>query len=157
MDVTVMPTKFRCCTVSHKELEGFRSVKDVVRMGRVKTLGTDQIVLEKGTVPTNTNTLHVDCTANGLTRRDPVPIFDGGKITLQSLVWCTYVISAAATAKLECSSDDNTFKNGVVSPVCYPDFLDDREVAMPDVARNWMNMQMLFGQWLMNCRFLNPN
>jgi len=152
IDPAVMPTKFRCCTVARKELEAFRSVKDVVRMGRVKTLGTDQIELENGAVPTNTNTLHVDCTANGLTRRDPVPIFDGGKITLQSLVWCTYVISAAATAKLECSSDDNAFKNDVVTPVCHPESLDDQSVAMPGVERNAMNMKMHFGDWWMKCR-----
>ena len=66
LDKRVEPTMYRCATVSTSELEQLRSIENVVRQGRVRAIGTDEIVLEAGTIPTDVAQVHVDCTAAGL-------------------------------------------------------------------------------------------
>jgi hypothetical protein len=51
LDERVEPTMYRCATVSTGELEQLRSIENVVRQGRVRSIGTNQIVLENGTFP----------------------------------------------------------------------------------------------------------
>eukprot|EP00951_Prasinocladus_malaysianus_P032381 scaffold315133_cov45-Prasinocladus_malaysianus.AAC.1 len=56
----------RAATVSRRELDQIKRVKDVVRMGRIAKLTSDSIVFESGkTIPTDTETLHVDASQNG--------------------------------------------------------------------------------------------
>ncbi len=66
LDPEVWPTRYRCATVSQAELTELRRIESVVRMGRVRRIEPDSIVLEDGTIPTRPETLHVDCTADGL-------------------------------------------------------------------------------------------
>ncbi len=115
------PTMYRCATVTETELEALRSIDNVIRMGRVTSIEADQIVLEEGTIKTNKDTLHIDCTADGLAQRPPVPVFDGESITLQAVRTCQQVFSAAFIGYLEhaCSSDEE--KNQLCTPVPHPD------------------------------------
>jgi hypothetical protein len=82
LDKRVEPTMYRCATVSASELEQLRSIENVVRQGRVRAIGTDEIVLEAGTIPTDVAQVHVDCTAAGLRVSPGRPIFEDDRITL---------------------------------------------------------------------------
>ena len=122
LDDDVWPTKFRCATVSPEELVALRKVRDVVRMGRVVRINPTTIVLDRGELPTNADTLHVDCTADGLTRRPPCDVFERDRITLQSVVMCQPVFSAAVIAMVELRhGDDEALKNDRMKPVPHPE------------------------------------
>ena len=53
IDPSVTPTTYRCATVSGIELDHLRRIENVVRMGRVRRIGTDAVVLQSGSVPTD--------------------------------------------------------------------------------------------------------
>lgn len=120
-DPDVEPTMYRCATVSVRELEAMRAVTAVVRMGHVRRIGTDEIALDDGTIPTTAGTLHVDCTADGLERRPAIPIFDGDTITLQTVRFCQQVFSAAFIAHVDVAYDDEDHKNELATVVPHPD------------------------------------
>ena len=120
-DDAVNPTMFRCATVTKEELDQLRKIKQVIRMGRVKRIETDKLVLDKGEVTTDTQTLFVDCSADGLERRPVAPVFSEGNITLQSVRTCQQVFSASFIAHVEASYNDINEKNELCSPVPHPD------------------------------------
>ena len=117
----VRPTMYRCATASLAELERLRGIKDVVLLGRVRRIERDRIILDDGTVPTNAGTLHIDCSADGAERRPVVPVFDDGRITLQSVTRCQQVFSAAFIAHVEAAYSDDALKNELCAPVPHPD------------------------------------
>ena len=120
-DETVTPTMYRCATVTEAELTQLRRITNVIRLGHVQSISTDQITLEQGTITTNSNTLHVDCTADGLAQRPVVPIFDGDKLTLQSVRTCQQVFSAAFIGHIEAAYTDEIEKNELCGVVPHPD------------------------------------
>ncbi|WOJ94843.1 NAD(P)-binding protein [Congregibacter variabilis] len=121
IDETVDPTMFRCATVTKSEIQKLRSIKNVIRMGRVKHIDADRIELEQGSVDYDNNTLFVDCTADGLARRAPEAVFTEGTITLQAVRTCQQVFSAAFIAHIELSKHDQARKNQLCTPVPHPD------------------------------------
>jgi hypothetical protein len=125
LDPAVRPTMWRCATVSRAELEQLRRIHDVVRLGRVRGIEADAIVLDGGRVPTSPRTLHVDCTADGLERRPAVPVFAGSAITLQTVRSCQQVFSAAFIAHVEATRSDEAEKNRLCTPVPHPDTDED--------------------------------
>ena len=152
LDPDVWPTKYRCATVNQRELEQLRGIRDIVRMGRVSRIEPTEIVLQQGRIPTNSNTLHVDCTADGLAKRDVVPIFDGNLITLQSVFMCQQVFSAALLGFIETQFDEDETKNSLCEVVPHPelerDYVSALTVSMENATR-WM--KHLFG-WLRGSR-----
>jgi hypothetical protein len=112
---------YRCATVTKAELTQLRRITNVIRLGHVQSISTDQITLEQGTITTNSNTLHVDCTADGLAQRPVVPIFDGDKLTLQSVRTCQQVFSAAFIGHIEAAYTDEIEKNELCGVVPHPD------------------------------------
>lgn len=64
--------------------------------------------------------MYVDCTADGLARRPPVPIFDGTRITLQAVRGCQQVFSAALIAHVELADGDQDAKNQLCVPIPHP-------------------------------------
>ncbi|MEM8925217.1 MAG: NAD(P)/FAD-dependent oxidoreductase [Actinomycetota bacterium] len=120
LDPEVRPTMYRCATVTRVEVEEMRRVDNVIRKGRVTRIEQDRIVLEGGTVPTTPGTLHVDCSADGLQRRPPVPIFDGDRITLQPVRTCQQVFSAAFIAHVALTRPDDDARNAVCGVVPHP-------------------------------------
>jgi len=121
IDPDVRPTMYRCATVTIAELEQLRRIKGIVRMGRVRSLGVDTITLDGGTVGTSADVLHVDCTADGLERRSAVPVFEGDRITLQSLRTCQQVFSAAMIGYVEATYTDELKKNKLCTVIPHPD------------------------------------
>jgi hypothetical protein len=120
LDKNVKPTMYRCSTVTVTELEELRKIKNVVRMGRVRSISADEIVLENGSIPTSTEALHIDCAADGLMRRPAVDVFDGDNITLQNIRTCQPTFSAGLTGHVEASYTDEAQKNELCTPVPYP-------------------------------------
>lgn len=120
-DDAVWPTMYRCATVTAAELEQLRSIKDIIRRGRVQRIELDRIVLDEGDEPTTATTLHVDCSADGLERRPAVPVFDGSEITLQAVRTCQQVFSAAFIGHVEAAYSDEAVQNELCTPVPHPD------------------------------------
>ncbi len=120
IDPNVRPTMYRCATVSHAELDQLRRIQHVIRMGRVQRIEPGTMTLAGGTVDVDGPALYIDCSANGLERRCGVPVFDDGRITLQSVRGCQQVFSAGLIAHVEASYDDNSTKNSLCGPVPHP-------------------------------------
>jgi NAD(P)-binding Rossmann-like domain len=120
LDPTVEPTMYRCATVSQAELESLRLIEDVVRQGRVLHVGEDRIVLEEGSIPTSTDHVYVDCTAEGLRKTPGRAIFDPNRITLQAVRTCFPTFNAALVAFVEAARDDDAEKNRLCPPNPYP-------------------------------------
>ncbi|MEP1470150.1 MAG: NAD(P)/FAD-dependent oxidoreductase [Halieaceae bacterium] len=121
IDEGVKPTMFRCATVTKSEIEELRRIKNVVRMGRVQRLEQAQVILDEGSFGYDSQTLFVDCTADGLARRPAQPVFSGDEITLQAVRTCQQVFSAALIAHMEVSEVDEAYKNIICTPVPHPD------------------------------------
>ena len=154
LDPDVRPTMYRCATVTKAELDQLRRIENVVRLGRVQRIEPRTIVLEEGTVPTSTQTLHVHCAADGLARRPTLPVFDGNAMTLQALRTCQQVFSAAFTAHVEATIDDEAEKNRICTPVPHPDtdvdFLRTTLANTTNQAQWMMNEEL--ATWLHNSR-----
>ncbi len=120
-DDQVEPTMYRCATVTTTELAQLQRIKQVIRLGKVVSLTATQIELEQGVAPTSSNTLHIDCTADGLARRPAKPIFSDQGLTLQSVRTCQQVFSAAFIAHMEVAEPDLARKNLLCTPVSHPD------------------------------------
>ncbi|MEM7093045.1 MAG: NAD(P)-binding protein [Actinomycetota bacterium] len=125
IDPAVTPTMYRCATCTTDEIEQLRRVHDVVRMGRVQAIEADRIVLEHGEVPAGPNTLYVHCAADGLERRPDVPVFDGDRITLQTVRHCQQVFSAAFIAHVDVAYADEARKNELATVVPHPNTATD--------------------------------
>jgi hypothetical protein len=122
LDTTVRPTMYRCSTVTRAELEQLRRITRVIRMGHVRRIDADRIELDGGAVPTTPGTVHVDCTADGLERRPVRPVFEDGRITLQTVRHCQQVFSAAFIGHVEAAyHDDPADKNRLCGVVPHPD------------------------------------
>jgi hypothetical protein len=120
IDPTVEPTMYRCATVSQAELARLRSVEHVIRQGRVRHIGTTEIVLEQGSIPTAAGHVHVDCTAAGLRVSPARPIFEPDRIVLQQVRTCQPTFNAALIAYVETCRDHDTDKNRLCPPNPYP-------------------------------------
>ncbi len=121
LDDNEWPTKYRCATVNGEELEKLREVGEIVRLGRVRRIRRDVIELERGSVPSREKTLYVDCTADGLARRPVRPVFEKGRITLQSLTMCQQVFSASVIGHVAGMRTDDADRNGLCGPVPHPE------------------------------------
>ena len=141
IDPSIRPTMYHCAIVSLSELDQLRRIDDVVRLGHVKRIEPDRVVLQEGTVTADAGSLYIDCTASGLTRAPSVPIFDGDRITLQNVRACQQVFSAAVIAHVEAVHDDDETRNALCEPVQHP-----------DVPMDWLNVAMTDGaaqaRWL---------
>lgn len=125
LDPTVEPTMYRCSTVTIDELEQLRRIRDVVRLGRVQRIGTNELILDEATLPATANTMYVDCTADGLERRPAVPVFDDERLTLQTVRHCQQVFSAAFIAHVEATYPDDDHRNRLCGVVPHPDTATD--------------------------------
>jgi hypothetical protein len=120
LDSAVQPTMYRCATVSKTELEQVQRIRDVVRMGRVQRIEPGKVALADGEVTVDGAALYVDCSADGLEKRPAVPIFDGDRITLQSVRGCQQVFSSGTIAHVEAAYDNDETRNRLCRPVPHP-------------------------------------
>ena len=120
LDPAVKPTMHHCATVTEGELAALRSIPNIVRLGRVKAIEAHQIVLEKGSIPTDRDTIHIDCTASAIVGVTARSVFAGNQIYLQNRRLCQPVFSAALIAHVEATRKDDAQKNAICLPVQMP-------------------------------------
>jgi hypothetical protein len=132
IDRGVRPTTYRCATVTRAELEELRRIRHIVRMGRVRALEADRIVLERGELPANKNWLYIHCSAKAFSPVPRQPVFAGDTITLQAVRTCQPIFSAALIAYLEAAIADDATKNAMSSVV-----------PLPEVPRDWLRMMAI--------------
>lgn len=131
IDRSVAPSMFRCAIASEAEVEQLRRIGNVVRLGHVKAIEPDRIVLESGVVPTSPGHVHIHCSADGIPNRPSVPIFQGERIVLQYVRRCSPTFSGAFVAHLEATLPGDAEKNALCTPV-----------PAPNVPLDWLRMQL---------------
>jgi hypothetical protein len=118
-------TMFRGTMLSDRELAALRQIEDVVRLGRVRRIEVDRIVLERGETWTGPETLHVDCTALGLSNAPATPVFQPERIVLQQIRHLSPCFNAALAGFVEARRHDDVEKNQLCPPNPYPESVED--------------------------------
>jgi hypothetical protein len=147
-----LPTKWRCATVAPEEYEKLKRISNQVRLGRVGEIRDREIILTKGRLPVEKDTLFVDCSANGLEQHAAVPIFSDRRITLQSVFMCQQVFSAAIIGKLETMNLSDAKRNDMWKVVPHPERVEDYPESMVQTFENIINGNKYMPWWLMRCR-----
>lgn len=129
VDERVTPQRYRCATVSQAELAQLRRIANIVRMGHVNRIEADRLMLDGGELPSDRDTLYIDCTAGGIRTRTPVPVFADGVITLQAIRTCQQCFSSALIAVIELTYDNDALKNQLTTPI-----------PLPNVDIDWLKM-----------------
>ncbi len=124
-DPKVKPTNWRCATVTKLELEQLRNIPNIVRMGHVDAVAPGEMRLKKGVYKTAPKTLYIDCAADGLKNRPEKKVFDGNRITLQTVRMCQQVYSAGYIGNVEANLTDEARKNDLCRPVPLPHAAND--------------------------------
>ena len=127
-------TMYRGTMLSARELEALRQIEDVVRLGHVRRIEGDRIVLEQGEATTGPEVLHVDCTALGLRNAPATPIFQAGRIVLQQVRHNTPPFNAALLGFIEAHRDDDAEKNALCPANPYASSIHDWPRMM---SRTW--------------------
>jgi hypothetical protein len=123
-------------------------------MGYVQSVESTRIVLDRGEMPLTANTLVIDCSASGISRRPPVPVWVGNKINLQLIRTCQPTFSAALIGFIEATIAGQEQKNALCQPVPNP-VLDIDWLRMLAVASKnrvaWRGVPSI-EEWLLNSR-----
>jgi len=127
-------TMYRGTMLSGRELDALRQIEDVIRLGHVRRIERDRIVLEHGEARTGPEVLHVDCTALGLRNAPATPIFQPGRIVLQQVRHNTPPFNAALVGFVEADGDDDAQKNKLCPPNPYASSIHDWPRMM---SRTW--------------------
>jgi hypothetical protein len=120
LDPKVMPTMYRGAILSTAERKALQQIERVVRRGRVRRLSADRIVMTDGEIPTDRRQVHVDCTAYGFRAAPVRPVFESGRITIQSLMGGFTTFNAALIGFIEATGRDDTGKNRLCPPTPQP-------------------------------------
>jgi hypothetical protein len=142
IDPARTPTMFHLATVSAREVEVLRRVRQVIRLGHVRALEVDRMVLDQGNVPVAPGTLFVNCTASAVEPRPHQAIFQGNRIVLQMVRLPQPTFSAALTAYVEAHYADEAERNRLCGSVPFPHRLADYPLSLLVGMRN----QALWGQ-----------
>ena len=121
LDVSVKPTMYRCATITKSEFEALRRIKRVIRKGHVLRISASGLQMVDGDVEMPKRTVFIDCSADGLAKRPIQPIFNGERITLQTVRFCQQVFSAAFIARVELGPIEEATKNELCAVVPHPD------------------------------------
>jgi hypothetical protein len=125
IDSGAWPTMYRATMLSQPELEELRHIEDVVRLGRVRSIESDRLVLDDGEVPTGSDVLHVDCSAIGLRASKAVPIFGDDRIVLQQVRYGSPTFNAGLLGFIESRDASDVDKNRLSPPYPHPSSIVD--------------------------------
>lgn len=142
IDPDQSPTMFHYATISQREVDLLRTIRRVVRLGRLRAIEPALMVLDQGTVPVAPGTLFIDCTASAVEQRPLQPIFQGGQIVLQLVRIPQPAFSSAICAWVEAHGADDTTKNRLCTTVPFPDGIE----GFPAAVAGSMANQFKWGQ-----------
>lgn len=125
IDPSVPATMYRGTMLNPAEFDDMRRIEDVVRLGHVKRIEPDRIVLDRGEVETGGDVLHVDCTAYGLRAAAPAPIFQEDRIVIQQVRQNSPTFNSALLAFVEAHRDDDGERNRLCPPNPFPGSITD--------------------------------
>ncbi len=125
IDPSSRATMYRSTMLSDGELHAVRQIEDIVRLGHVRRIEAEQIVLDLGEIDTGPDVVHVDCTALGLRNAPAVPVFQPDRIVLQQVRQNSPTFNAALIAFVEASRDADADKNPLCPPNAYASSIGD--------------------------------
>jgi hypothetical protein len=125
IDASTEPLAFRGATVSRREIDALRTIENVVRARRVRSIGRTSFSTEAGDVAGVQREVYVDCTARGVPATVPRPVFEPGRITIQYvavgfLPWCAATIGFVESLDL---TDEE--RNRLCVPAVFSGDVDD--------------------------------
>ena len=135
LDPNVRPTMFHAAVISPKELAALRSIRNIIRLGRVTNIGLNEITLQHGSVPTTPEHLFIDCSASAILGPSMAaikPIFQDKLVLPQTIRSYQPAFSAAVIAHIELAYDNDTIKN----ELC-------QVVPLPNHAKDWVPMTLV--------------
>jgi hypothetical protein len=147
-------TMYRGTMLSTRELGAVRQIEDVVRLGRVRRVEADRVVLEEGEVESRPDEVHVDCTALGLRNAPGLPVFQPGRIVLQQVRHLSPCFNAAFVGFVEAHRDDDDEKNRLCPPNPYPSAVEHWPAMVTTTwtaEREWLSEPDLAG-WIAGSR-----
>jgi hypothetical protein len=157
IDPSVEPLAFRGATVSSLEIGALRTVENVVRAGRVRSIGRTRVTTDDGDIPGGSGEVYVDCTAAGVRPTVPRPVFEPGRITIQYVTVGFVPWSAATIGFVESIGVPDEEKNRL----CPPAVFSGDVAGLPRLAYAAMSGQVararheVVGPWNASSR-LNP-
>ena len=124
IDRSVTPTMAKTPTLAEWELELLRTVEDVVRLGRIRSVSRGRLDLDDGSVRVADDAVVVHCAADGLKNPSIVPVWRPSDITIQPIRAGFPCFGAALVGYVEATRHDDAEKNRVCSPSQYGNSLE---------------------------------
>jgi len=154
LDPRIRPTIYRCASITQDELAQLRRIKNVVRLGYVQAVESARIILDRGEAALTPSTLIVDCSASGISRKPPVPIWSGNRINIEMIRTCQPTFSAAFIGFIEATFADQAQKNALCEPVPNPILDTDwlRMLAVSTKNRVAWRDHPIIEEWLVRSR-----
>jgi hypothetical protein len=120
IDPNVTPTMAKVPTLGVWELDLLRTIEHVVRLGHIKRVTANEIVLDDGSVPLAPDSLIVHCAASGLQYPPLVPVWQPDKIRLQTVRLGFPCFNAGLLGYVEATRDDDRERNRLCPPNTLP-------------------------------------
>ncbi|MDP1819961.1 MAG: NAD(P)/FAD-dependent oxidoreductase [Acidimicrobiales bacterium] len=157
IDPQVAPSMAKAPTLATWELDLLRTVEHVVRMGRIRHVTAEAVVLDKGEVPLPPGAVVVHCAASGLQHPPMVPIWGPDVIRLQTIRAGFPCFCAALAGYVEATRDDDRERNRVCPANAYGNTLTEwaRMQARGAVAARTYGAEPDIAAWANGCE-LNP-
>jgi hypothetical protein len=158
IDTDVVPTMAKVPTLGAWELDQLRGIENVVRLGHIKRVTRDEIVLDRGSVPLASDSLVVHCAASGLAYPPLVPVWEPDKIRLQTIRVGFPCFCAALAGYVEATRNDDRERNRLCPPNTLPDTPADfaRMQVRGTVAARTYGAEPDVAAWANGCA-LNPS
>ena len=119
IDPQTEPLVFRGATVSRREIDALRTIDQIVRARRVRSIARTSFTTEDGELPGRPDEVYVDCTAAGVPGPLPRPVFEPDRITIQYVTVGLIPWSAATIAFVESAGLPDEEKNRLCPPVVF--------------------------------------
>lgn len=137
-DKDILPTKFVFPTISEGEVEKLRTIKNIIRIGRVSKVERGMLHGAKGNAPVPEDAMFIDCTASAATPKTPQPIWQEGRIIPQLLQVPLVSLSATVVGFIEAHYETDEQKNAVTNPCTITAEPNDYPMALLGNAMNRM-------------------
>lgn len=156
IDPEVFPNLIKGASVTEKQIDQLRLVKNVVRKGKLRAIDSQQLYFADSTEKLSSSFLLVDCSATGIPSqvKNPVDIFQHDRINLLSVRSFQATFSAAIIGKIETLNFADKQRNRLVRPLGPMGTLNDwaRNQALQNKNEMRYAMNPDLTQWLSSAR-----